>query len=162
MKQYKDTKYYITEDGNVFNIHTKKYISIITRTNNKSSYSRRYVGLSINKQQKWYTVARLVAEYYVQNPDNKNQVNHIDGNPMNDHYSNLEWCTQSENIKHAINIGLKPMKGESNTSSKLTNQQVLDIRNEYKSFKTPIRKIAKKYNVSYTAIRYIIKEYTWN
>jgi len=49
---------------------------------------------------------RLVALHFIPNPHNKPFVNHIDGNKANNHYTNLEWCTQSENAQHAYAIGL--------------------------------------------------------
>ena len=53
-----------------------------------------------------YAIARLVGVAYVFNPFNKPQINHIDGNKENNHAGNLEWCTQSENVKHAYDTGL--------------------------------------------------------
>ena len=85
----------------------------------------------------------------------------MDGNPLNNHYLNLEWSTQSDNIKHAISTGLKPMLGEDNTSAKLNHIQVEEIREIYSMGNISLRALAKDYNVSYTTIRYIILKKTW-
>ena len=54
-----------------------------------------------NRLQKIYKIHRLLAEYFIPNPDNKPCVNHKDGNKLNNSLSNLEWATISENTKHA-------------------------------------------------------------
>ncbi len=52
-------------------------------------------------------VHRLVAKAFIPNPDNKREVNHIDGNKLNNDVCNLEWVTSSENKRHAFDTGLK-------------------------------------------------------
>ena len=51
-------------------------------------------------------IHRLVAIHFIPNPDNLPQVNHIDGNKLNNKLNNLEWCTDSDNKKHAYKTGL--------------------------------------------------------
>ena len=68
-------------------------------------------------------VHRIVAKTFIPNPDNKRYVNHIDGNKANNNVNNLEWCTASENLKHAFKTGLsKPIKGADNKQSKKIKQ----------------------------------------
>ena len=64
------------------------------------------VGLGFMGKRKIKSIHRLVAEAFIENPDNKPQVNHIDGNKGNNNASNLEWATPSENTKHAYKTAL--------------------------------------------------------
>lgn len=66
-----------------------------------------YVNVSLKGKSKRKRIHRLVAEAFIPNPLNKTEVNHIDGNRYNNHVSNLEWVTSSENKLHAFKLGLR-------------------------------------------------------
>lgn len=105
MKEHPSGLFLVLENGVIArNIEGR----IVECYQNKTSRGKRYsiVSLSLNGKQKHFYVHRLVAETFIPNPKSKPQVNHIDGNPSNNHYSNLEWCTNSENIQHAWDMGL--------------------------------------------------------
>ena len=87
-----------------------------------------HVLLSKNKKVKNILVHRLVAEAFIKNPQGKRTVNHINGVKADNRLSNLEWATQSENIKHAFANGLKCMKGENHSRNKITKNQVIEVR----------------------------------
>ena len=70
------------------------------------------VDLYNNGKRSKFRVHRIVGETFVDNPNGKAQINHIDGDKLNNHASNLEWVTASENMHHAFDIGLaKPSFG---------------------------------------------------
>lgn len=75
---------------------------------NYTSRNKKYATVTayVNGKQKHFYVHRLVAEAFIPNPENKPQVNHIDGNAKNNHASNLEWVTAKENANHAHISGL--------------------------------------------------------
>lgn len=110
--------YTITEDGKVINNRTGRHVK--PQPNGKGYYR-----VSIGGKLRF--VHRLVAEMYVPNPDNKPQVNHIDGDKTNNRADNLEWVTNGENRQHAINNKLHP-RGEKHPGSKLTWDDVEFIR----------------------------------
>ena len=80
-----------------------------------------YYRVELNKDGKStsFLVHRLVASTFIPNPENKREVNHIDGNPSNNHLDNLEWVTSSENKFHAYRIGLHVVSEE--TRKKLSD-----------------------------------------
>jgi len=88
-----------------------------------------YVSISDNdKKIKNYNIHRLVAEAFIPNPENKPQVNHIDGNKQNNFVTNLEWVTPKENTQHALAEKLlNPPIGERCGSSKYKESQVLEV-----------------------------------
>lgn len=108
--------YFVTEDGKVFNkngLHRKTYA-------HPNGYE--IFPYWLDGKFKTTPVHRLVAKAYIPNPENKPCVNHIDGDKMNNHVSNLEWVTYSENTIHALELGLKiPEQGEDVHNASMSN-----------------------------------------
>lgn len=93
---------------------------------------RGYLQISLCKGGKktMWRVHRLVAQAFIPNPENKPQVNHIDGDKANNIVTNLEWNTSEENIRHAHSNGLSNHpKGEDSATAKLTWNDIRYIRN---------------------------------
>lgn len=120
----------------------------ILSNNNSKKYWR--VGIQINNKQKHIAVHRLVAEVFIPNPNNLSQINHIDGNKNNNHVSNLEWCDNSYNQKHAWDKGLKNHTKMSKNSSfrKLTLEQTLFIKEVYNEVNLNKRGLYKQFCLS--------------
>jgi hypothetical protein len=89
--------YLISEDGVVVNSLTDR---ILKTDLNSSGYRR--VTLHTDNNRLRITVHRLVAIHYVDNLSGYEYVNHMDGNKLNNHYTNLEWCSSSHNRRHAF------------------------------------------------------------
>ena len=111
----------------------------IPSNNNSKGYWR--VGIQINNRQKHFAVHRLVALAFIPNPNNLPQINHIDGNKNNNCVSNLEWCDNGHNIRHALEHGLISREKQSRNSSfrKLTEEQVKYIKDEYQKIDISIK-----------------------
>jgi len=151
-------RYQADEEGNIWSLPNCRYSEtrLMRNTINRCGYKL----VSINKDNKGKTflVHRLVAAAFIPNPYNKETVNHIDGNKTNNHVSNLEWCTRSENQYHAHRTGLrKVLNGEQHGKSKLSESDIIKIRTDTRSH----RKILKDYNISQSTICQIKTYKTW-
>lgn len=140
--------YEITKDGNVINKHTGR---ILKGQPNAKGYLRVSIG------GKLMFIHRLVAEKYVPNPDNKEQINHIDGNKLNNSVDNLEWCTNQENRNHAVKEKLH-LQGEDCNWSKLDWDKVDYIRAHPE---ITIKYFAELYGVSRSTISDVRHYRTW-
>lgn len=118
-------QYFLTRDGKVYSKATKKFL---TTHLDKDGYEKVRLVCNDNKRHT-FSVHRLMMENF--NPrENMNelQVNHIDGNKLNNKIENLEWCTCLENIRHAAQHGLRAKQyGEHNPMSKVTETQVKEV-----------------------------------
>lgn len=111
-------KYEVSSLGRVRNILTGKVLKTFTQN---SGYE--VISFSVGKTSSKRTLHRLVAIAHIPNPHGKPIVNHLDGNKQNNVASNLEWCTNSENILHARSTGLNPYnKPTANTKMAARNK----------------------------------------
>ena len=99
-KLIENENYEISYYGNFRNLRGK----ILNLYKIKRGYI--YCNISTNGKVSKVKIHILVAKYFVENSNNKETVNHIDGNKLNNHFSNLEWLTRKENINHGWQIGL--------------------------------------------------------
>ena len=140
--------YEITRDGQVINKHTGHVL--IGQPNGKG-----YLRVSIGK--KLMFIHRLVAEKYLPNPEHKEQINHKDGNKLNNSVENLEWVSNQENRNHAVINDLQ-VQGEKCPWAKLTKEDVLYIRAHPQE---SILDLANKFGVAKSTI-YDVRNYrTW-
>lgn len=113
-----------------------------------------------NGDRKQYGVHRLVAAAFLKG-SRRLEVNHIDGNKLNNAVENLEWVTHSDNMKHAYQSGLVVRRGEKHSNSKLTEQDVFAIRKAYEAARATQTDLAKKFGVDQALISRIVRRLIW-
>jgi hypothetical protein len=134
--------------------------SILVCFPNKTRYNYLYVNLN-NNGIKQFRLHRLVALHFIPNPNNLPEVNHIDGNKENNCITNLEWCTNLENIRHSYKIGThKVRKNDDAPNTKLNSKQVMEIRKKLKEGFSG-RSLSKEYNISEGMISLIKNNKYW-
>ena len=127
MEEWKDIKgyeglYQVSNKGRirrilfVNNIVRKPKIKILKLYTNKRN--RQQVSLYKDDNRRVYSVHRLVATAFLDNDKNLPEVNHIDCNPSNNNLENLEWCSKSDNAKHAYRNDLNILREVNNKNKK--------------------------------------------
>ena len=154
--------YSITKDGSVWS-HPKRRSSkqgiYLKPGVNTRGYKQ--VVLYKDNKHKNITIHRLIALTFINNPDNKLEVNHIDGNKLNNKIENLEWCTSSENHIHAYkNDNHKRMQGELHGASKLKEVDVLNIKKLIENG-AGCRELGRAYSVCHSLISMIKNGKRW-
>lgn len=149
--------YFVNIKGDIFNKdkvqmrpqkHTGGYLVIRLWNPDTRKHEQRYIH-------------RIVAKVFLDNPNKYKYVNHIDGNKKNNCVENLEWCSAKDNTKHAYDNGLAK-HGEKSTSSKLTQDQVNEIRSTYKKGKITYVELGKIYGISKQQIERIVNKKRWS
>ena len=170
-------KWKIIEGFPKYLISNKGRIKILSTLEDKKVFVKDdgYIATTlVNGKQSYKYVHRLVAEAFVKNKHNKPQVNHINGIKGDNRAENLEWVTPAENIRHAIDTGLLKYKkkekeiknsryslGEEANVSKLTPEEVIEIRVlwEYREYKQT--ELADMFNVDPRTINHVITRRQW-
>ena len=150
--------YWISKKGEIYSVRSKKMLSPYLRKGYET------VELSLEGVKEKLCIHRKVAEIFVPNPQNKNIVNHLDGDKRNNYYLNLEWCTVSENTQHAYDNSLIDLpKGKDRYNSKLNEEDILWIRKHFvrrcKVFGATA--IGRMFGVDCTTIRDIVEYKSW-
>lgn len=132
----------------------------LTQKISNNGYAR--VHIRCGKINSYPLVHRLVAEAFLENPDNLPQINHRDGNKLNNSVDNLEWCTAQYNVRHGLRNHLIP-SGEDSHRAKLTWEKVCDIKAEYVrgSSEFGLIALAKKYGISKSMVSLIVRNEKW-
>lgn len=137
-------EYLIYDDGRVLSKRRNRFMKI---TKDTKGYNR--IKLMINKKRGDFKIHRLVAEHYIPNPENKPQVNHINGDKSNNHISNLEWVTNMENINSYRSIYKSNSSGHKGISHHQLNswryQKTYYGKNISKYFKSKTDALCYKY-----------------
>lgn len=127
---------------------------------NGSHHKDGYIFATIKGKQT--PIHRLVATAFIPNPDKLPEVNHIDGNKMNNSVENLEWTSSSNNQIHAVRNHLQPI-GLSHYTGKFTDEERNKIKEMWNTGKYSKRELARIFNVSPTCISDIISnKYMYN
>ena len=162
---WKDVKgfegfYQVSNIGNVKRLISERVFAerLIGRTIDRYGYVKRV--LCKNGKMFHFTEHRLVGVTFIDNPENKSTINHINGVKTDNKVENLEWNTNLENKQHAISTGLTDLKGTKHPKCKLTEKQVLEIRKI--GFSETRTYLSKKYGVSRNNILGIIRGQNWS
>ncbi len=148
IKPIKDfEKYFVTEDGKIISQKFKKQRQLKTWLDRNKRYE--LIKLCKNSISYHKLVHRLVAEAFISNPDPENflEVHHIDGNPHNNHVSNLEWTSRELNLKRSYNT----MSSTRNFIECYLYKENEFIK-EFKNKKEACEFASKNFDCSYTSL----------
>lgn len=146
--------YLVNSKGRVYSTITNKFLKELKGT--RYNYYR----LKSEGKLRTFTTHRILAEIFVDNPENKPCVNHKDGNKLNNNINNLEWVTHQENCIHSVETGLSG-RGELNGNSYFTEDEVRFVK-LWNLLGYSKAEIARAFNSTHSCISDITKERTWS
>ena len=144
-------KYEVFDDGRIIS-HARKTPTEIKGKITNSGY-RMVILYDLKGNRIYKNVHRLIAELFIENPFNLPEVNHKDGNKLNNNIDNLEWVSTKQNLLHCRDsIGSR--------SQKITMQDAMEIR-RLKKAGVSNSEITKRYGIKKTEIGYIVQNKRW-
>lgn len=153
-------RYVINDEGNVYFISKKRGLKKRKAYIGNVGYFR--IVLSKNSIKYNKSVHRLVAEAFIPNPNNLPQINHKDGNKLNNSVSNLEWISSRGNQLHALNNKLyNTAVGESYHRSNLVENDIIEIRKLWDSNLYTQLELGNIFKTTKSTINHIVNRYTW-
>lgn len=156
--RYEASNFGNIRNANKKNIKNESFGKVKKKYTDKQGYER--VGITLNKKTVVFRVHNLIMNaFYGDKPFDKAEINHIDGNKMNNRLDNLEWCTAKENSRHSVENGLFP-KSEDLYNTKHKEVDILDIYRLYKNGHS-LSEIALLYDDNCKNIRRIVKGERW-
>jgi hypothetical protein len=140
------------KDGVTKPVHERILVLSPTKVTERHPSAHYSSELWKDNKRKRVAIHRVVADAFIDNPEGKPQVNHIDGNPSNNNIDNLEWNTNSENVKHAYKLGLRAKKNCKPIvmTNNITGKQIL--------FKS-VAEAARHFDVTEGAVKAPLKGY---
>lgn len=152
------SNYEVYSDGRIYSNFTDKFLKPII---DRYGYAYVFVTQDCGKQKK-VRVHRLVALAFIPNPNNLPQVNHKDGNKLNNSIENLEWCSAKYNTQHAWDIGLKEFtEAQRNHITNLGKNsakkvQYINLKTLHKEIFSSLREACENLTLNYDCVRSMI------
>lgn len=144
-------KYYISNFGRVLTKSpTKGWVFLKGEQPNKFGHLR--VGLYSHCKRSRIYIHQLVANHFIDNPFGYNEIDHIDCNTQNNHYSNLRWCTHKENVNNPITLSKYQYKNKGKYNNEKTSKPVVQIKNNIVINIFPSAREANRNGFSYSRI----------
>lgn len=150
--------YRVTPTGKHITFFRKVKGNILKGTQDKNGYIR--VCLKTREGSITANLARIIAETFIPNPDNRPQINHINGIKTDNRIENLEWVTCKENCIHRSKVLYKGVY-HINAMAKLSESDIIVIRNKYNTGNYTYNSLAEEYPVLATQIRRIVRGDRW-